>query len=71
MGLVSVVVDAVDGKINGVISVVVCPGGATVVVLLVTKIVGEGGRKFSLSRSGSVVLASTVRFPNLFSYDGV
>ena len=70
MGLVSVVVDADDARINGGIVVVVCPGGATVVVLLVTEFDGEGGRKSSLSRSGSGVLGSTVRLPNLFSSDG-
>ena len=71
MGLVSVVDDADDGRINGGIFIVVCPGGATVVVLLVTDFDGEGGRKSALSRSGSGVLGSTVKLPNLFNSDGL
>ena len=69
--LVSVVFDAEFGNVNGGIlvdvdAVLLNPGGAIVVALLV---VGEGGRKSSLSRSGSGVLGSTVRLPNWFSSD--
>ena len=45
MGLVSVVVDADDGRINGRIVIVVCSRGATVVVLLNTEFDGEGGQR--------------------------
>ena len=71
-GLGSVVVDADDGKTDGGIVVVVLnTGGGTVVALLVAEAGGEGGRKSSLSRSGSGVLGSTVRLPNWFNSDGV